>query len=105
MRLDPVLEILINIVPKAAVETFEEENEEVRSNETMENMTVYGDEDKLIEEEENDFELPSLMKPKEEIKKNEIEEKETEDWLEEESEEFEEKEESKFLPKIEEKNE
>ena len=80
----------INIVPKIAEESGNENEERFVDNEDGDNMTVYGEEDKLVEEEENDFELPSLMKPKEEIKENEIEEKEDNDWLEEESEEFEE---------------
>ncbi|MCW1949000.1 MAG: DUF4012 domain-containing protein [Candidatus Shapirobacteria bacterium] len=53
------------------------------------NMVVYGEDNDLVEE-EAEFELPSLMKPKEEDKKEEQEERENEDWLEEESEEFEE---------------
>jgi len=87
----------INIVPKITEEV-------TNNNEDVGSMTVYNEEDELVEEEENDFELPSLMKSKEEVKGNEIEEVENEDWLEEESEEFNEKEENKFLPQVEEKN-
>ncbi len=78
----------INIVPKITEEVSNQSEERFVDSETVDNITVYGEEDELVEEEENDFELPSLMKPKEENKG--IEEQDTEDWLEEESEEFEE---------------
>lgn len=95
----------INIVPKMTEEISNESDEKFTDRSDTDNLVVYGDEEELVEEEESDFELPSLMKPKEEIKKNEIEEKDNNDWLEEESEEFDEKEENKFFPKTEEKHE
>jgi nucleoside-diphosphate-sugar epimerase len=95
----------INIVPKITEEVSNQNEERFTDSEDVTSMTVYGEEDELIEEEENDFELPSLMKPNVVIKENEFEEKESEDWLEEESEEFDEKKKNVFLPKVEDKHE
>lgn len=77
----------VNITPNFSEKIEHENYEKTLREPDVSNMVVYGEDDDLIEE-EAEFELPSLMKPKEE--EREIEEQDSEDWLEEESEEFEE---------------
>lgn len=77
----------VNITPNFSEKIEHENYEKTLGEPDVSNMVVYGEDDDLIEE-EAEFELPSLMKPKEE--EREIEEQDSEDWLEEESEEFEE---------------
>lgn len=71
----------INITPDYPEKIENENYEKTLTEPEVSNMVIYGEDDDF--EEEKDFELPSLMKAKEES-----EEKGNEDWLEEESEEF-----------------